>query len=95
MGVAEGEPVHAVGASGQDVAAVGLGLCVLPESLDEQPSRGGTLSGVSLASEPGFAFFTDQIARYSNMPVFFSTPTIIIMPISRKMTFQSTPESSE
>lgn len=42
-----------------------------------------------------FAFFTDQMARYSNMPVFFSTPTIIIMPISRKMTFQSTPESSE
>ncbi len=30
-----------------------------------------------------------------DMPVFFSTPTIIIMPISRKMTFQSTPESSE
>lgn len=29
------------------------------------------------------------------MPVFFSTPTIIIMPMSRKMTFQSMPESSE
>ena len=37
----------------------------------------------------------DQIARYSNMPVFFSTPTINIMPRSRKMTFQSTPLCSE
>ena len=29
---------------------------------------------------PARARFTDQIARYSNMPVCFSTPTIIIMP---------------
>ena len=42
-----------------------------------------------------FALFTDQMARYSNRPVFFSTPTIIIMPISRKMTFQSMPLCSE
>ena len=42
-----------------------------------------------------FALFTDQMARYSKRPVFFSTPTIIIMPRSRKMTFQSMPESSE
>jgi hypothetical protein len=41
------------------------------------------------------ARFTDQIARYSNMPVRFGTPTIIIMPSSRKMTFQSTPASTE
>lgn len=41
------------------------------------------------------AFLTAQIARYSNMPVFFSTPTIVIMPISRKTTFQSIPESCE
>ena len=41
------------------------------------------------------ALLTDQIARYSNRPVLLSTPTIIIMPMSRKMTFQSMPESSE
>lgn len=41
------------------------------------------------------ARFTAQMARYSNSPVFFSTPTIIIMPMSRKMTFQSTPLCSE
>jgi hypothetical protein len=36
-----------------------------------------------------------QIARYSKTPVCFTTLTITIMPNSRKMTFQSTPVSSE
>ena len=36
-----------------------------------------------------------QIARYSKMPVSRITPTMIIMPRSRKMTFQSTPVSAE
>ncbi len=34
-----------------------------------------------------------QIARYSKMPVSRITPTMIIMPRSRKTTFQSTPVS--
>ena len=41
------------------------------------------------------AFFAAQIATYSNSPVRLSTPTISIMPSSRKMTFQSMPDSSE
>ncbi len=41
------------------------------------------------------ARLTDQMARYSNRPVRLRTPTIIIMPMSRKMTFQSMPESVE
>ena len=41
------------------------------------------------------ARFAAQIARYSKTPVCRSTPTMIIMPSSRKMTFQSTPVSSE
>ncbi len=36
-----------------------------------------------------------QIARCSKTPVCLSTPTITIMPSSRKMTFQSTPLSLE
>ena len=36
-----------------------------------------------------------QIARYSKTPVCLSTPTMTIMPSSRKMTFQSMPVSSE
>jgi hypothetical protein len=36
-----------------------------------------------------------QIARYSKTPVSRITPTMIIMPRSRKTTFQSTPVSSE
>ena len=41
------------------------------------------------------ARFAAQIARYSKRPVRRSTPTMIIMPSSRKMTFQSMPLSSE
>jgi hypothetical protein len=41
------------------------------------------------------AFFADQIARNSNTPVCFITPTMTIIPSSRKMTFQSIPASSE
>ncbi len=40
------------------------------------------------------ARFADQIARYSKTPVCLITLTMIIMPSSRKMTFQSTPVSS-
>ena len=36
-----------------------------------------------------------QIARKSNTPVCLITPTITIMPSSRKMTFQSMPSCSE
>ena len=42
-----------------------------------------------------WARFAAQIAMYSNAPVRFSTATISIMPSSRKMTFQSIPDSSE
>ena len=41
------------------------------------------------------ARLTAQIARYSKMPVWRSTPTITIIPSSRNTTFQSTPDSSE
>ena len=41
------------------------------------------------------ARFAAQIATYSNAPVRFRTATISIIPSSRKMTFQSTPDSSE
>ena len=40
------------------------------------------------------ARLTDQIARYSKTPVWRMTPTITIMPSSRKMTFQSMPACS-
>ena len=40
------------------------------------------------------ARLADQIARYSNTPVCLTTLTMIIIPSSRKMTFQSTPVSS-
>ena len=40
------------------------------------------------------ARLADQIARYSKTPVCLMTLTMIIMPRSRKMTFQSTPVSS-
>ena len=39
------------------------------------------------------ARFTAQMARYSNTPVRCMTPTMIIMPRSRKTTSQSTPVS--
>ena len=42
-----------------------------------------------------FARFAAQIARYSNTPLCCRIPTMIIMPSSRKMTFQSMPLSSE
>ncbi len=42
-----------------------------------------------------FAVFADQIARYSNTPVCRRIPTMIIIPSSRKTTFQSIPVSSE
>jgi hypothetical protein len=41
------------------------------------------------------AFLALQIATYSNMPVRLSTLTISIIPVSRKMTFQSMPACSE
>jgi hypothetical protein len=41
------------------------------------------------------ARFAAQTARYSNAPVRMTTATISIMPISRTMTFQSMPDSSE
>ena len=40
------------------------------------------------------ARLADQMATYSKMPVRCSTPTMTIIPSSRKMTFQSTPVSS-
>ena len=40
------------------------------------------------------ARLADQIARYSNTPVCLTMLTMIIIPSSRKMTFQSTPVSS-
>ena len=40
------------------------------------------------------ARFAAQMARYSKTPVWRSTPTMTIIPSSRKMTFQSTPVSS-
>ena len=40
------------------------------------------------------ARFAAQIARYSKTPVWRSTPTMTIIPSSRKMTFQSTPVRS-
>jgi hypothetical protein len=42
-----------------------------------------------------FARLAAQIAVYSNTPVLRSTPTMIIMPRSRKTTSQSTPVSCE
>ena len=39
--------------------------------------------------------FAAQIARKSNTPVCLITPTMTIMPSSRKMTFQSMPSCSE
>jgi hypothetical protein len=39
------------------------------------------------------AFFTARIATYSKTPVWRRTPTMIIIPSSRKMTSQSTPVS--
>ena len=41
------------------------------------------------------AFFAAQMARYPNRPVCLSTPTITIIPKSKKITFQSMPNSSE
>ena len=41
------------------------------------------------------ARLTAQIATYSKMPVWRSTLTMIIIPSSRKMTFQSIPVSRE
>ena len=39
--------------------------------------------------------FAAQIARKSKTPVCLITPTMTIMPSSRKMTFQSMPSCSE
>ena len=39
--------------------------------------------------------FAAQIARKSKMPVCLITPTMTIIPSSRKMTFQSIPSCSE
>ena len=41
------------------------------------------------------ACFTARIATYSKTPVRFRTPTMSIIPSSRKMTFQSMPASGE
>ena len=40
-----------------------------------------------------FAFLIALIARYSNKPVLCITPTMIIIPKSKKITFQSIPVS--
>ena len=40
-----------------------------------------------------FAFLIALIARYSNKPVLWITPTMIIIPKSKKITFQSIPVS--
>ncbi len=40
-------------------------------------------------------FFAAQTPRNSKIPVCFSTPTMIIIPISKKMTSQSMPTSCE
>ena len=52
-------------------------------------------SRIMIRSGEPFARFTDQIAMYSKTPVWRSTPTMIIMPSSRKITSQSIPVSWE
>ena len=52
-------------------------------------------SRIMIRSGEPFARFTDQIAMYSKTPVWRSTPTMIIIPSSRKMTSQSIPVSRE
>ena len=48
-------------------------------------------------SRKGLPFdrFAAQMAKKSNRPVCLITPTITIMPSSKKMTFQSMPSCSE
>ena len=53
-----------------------------------------TSSTITRNGEP-LARLAAQMATYSNTPVRRSTPTMIIMPSSRKMTSQSTPVSWE
>ena len=52
-------------------------------------------SRIMIRSGEPFARFTDQIAMYSKTPVCRSTPTMIIIPSSRKITSQSIPVSWE
>ena len=53
-----------------------------------------TISMTITANGRPRARLADQMARYSKTPVCLMTLTMIIMPSSRKMTFQSTPVSS-
>ena len=52
-------------------------------------------SRIMIRSGEPFARLADQIAMYSKTPVWRSTPTMIIIPNSRKMTSQSIPVSCE
>ena len=52
-------------------------------------------SRIMIRSGEPLARLADQIAMYSNTPVCRSTPTMIIIPSSRKMTSQSIPVSWE
>ena len=54
-----------------------------------------SISRIITRSGDPLARFAAQIATYSNTPVRRSTPTMIIIPNSRKMTSQSTPVSGE
>ena len=52
-------------------------------------------SRIMIRSGEPLARLADQIAMYSKTPVWRSTPTMIIIPSSRKMTSQSIPVSWE
>ena len=52
-------------------------------------------SRIMIRSGEPLARLADQIAMYSNTPVWRTTLTMIIIPSSRKMTSQSIPVSSE
>ncbi len=54
-----------------------------------------TTSSTIIRNGRAWARCADQMARNSKTPVCRSTPTITIIPKSRKMTFQSIPVSSE
>ena len=54
-----------------------------------------SVSRIITRSGDPLARLAAQIATYSKTPVRRSTPTITIIPNSRKMTFQSTPVSGE
>jgi hypothetical protein len=60
----------------------------------EAPAVMRTSSTITRKGRPR-ARFVAHTATYSNTPVCRSTPTMIIMPSRRKITFQSTPVAGE